>query len=89
VKAKQWFYANKEVVSTREKCSNSFLAKFFPLGETNALWNKILSFQQLRDEAFLGDLQHIHHPCNHPRHGISLPFSILVIGEGKVVVLCQ
>jgi hypothetical protein len=28
-KAKQWFYSNKEAVSTREKCSNAFLAKFF------------------------------------------------------------
>jgi hypothetical protein len=40
-KAKQWFYSNKEVVSTWEKCSNAFPAKFFPLGKTNALWNKI------------------------------------------------
>jgi hypothetical protein len=36
-KAKQWFYAGKEVVSTWEKCSNAFLAKFYPLGKTNAL----------------------------------------------------
>jgi hypothetical protein len=49
-KAKQWFYANKEVVSTWEKCSNEFLAKFFSLGKTNALQNKILSFQQLTDK---------------------------------------
>jgi hypothetical protein len=28
-KTKQWFYSNKEVVSTWEKCSNSFLAQFF------------------------------------------------------------
>jgi hypothetical protein len=48
--AKQWFYSNKEVVSTWEKCSNAFLAKFFPLGKTNALRNKISGFQQLMDE---------------------------------------
>jgi hypothetical protein len=35
-KVKQWFYANKEVVSTWEKCSNACLIKFFPLGKTNA-----------------------------------------------------
>jgi hypothetical protein len=29
-KAKQWFYFDKETVSTWEKCSNAFLAKFFP-----------------------------------------------------------
>jgi hypothetical protein len=47
---KQWFYSNKEAVSTWEKCSNAFLTKFFPLGETNALRNKISTFQQVRDE---------------------------------------
>jgi hypothetical protein len=36
-KAKQWFYKNKEVVSTWNKCSTVFLAKFFPMGKTNAL----------------------------------------------------
>jgi hypothetical protein len=44
-KAKQWFYAKKEAVSTWEKCSNAFLAKFFSLSKTNALRNKISSFQ--------------------------------------------
>jgi hypothetical protein len=47
---KQWFYSNKEVVSTWEKCSNAFLAKFFLLGKTNALRNRISTFQQLTDE---------------------------------------
>jgi hypothetical protein len=36
-KVKQWFYSYKEAASTWEKCSNAFLAKFFPLGKTNAL----------------------------------------------------
>ena len=45
-KAKQWFYQNKEVVSTWDKCSTVFLAKFFPLGKTNALRRRISSFQQ-------------------------------------------
>jgi hypothetical protein len=36
-KMKQWFDSNKEGVSTWEKCSNAFLAKFFPLGKTSAL----------------------------------------------------
>jgi hypothetical protein len=47
---KQWFYSNKEVVSTWEKCANVFLTKFFPLGKTNALQNKISAFQQLTEE---------------------------------------
>jgi hypothetical protein len=51
--AKQWFYSNKEVVSTLEKCSNAFFAMFFPLGKTNALSNKISRFQQLMDETII------------------------------------
>jgi hypothetical protein len=49
-KVKQWFYSNKEVVSTWEKWSNAFLTKFFSLGKTNAFKNKISMFQQLTDE---------------------------------------
>jgi hypothetical protein len=49
-KVKQWFYSNKEAMSTWEKCSNAFLSKFFPFGKTNALQNKISRFQQLTDE---------------------------------------
>jgi hypothetical protein len=48
-KAKQWFYSNNKVVSTWEKCSIAFLTKFFPLGKTNALRNKISIFQQVKD----------------------------------------
>ena len=45
-KVKQWFYQNKEAVSTWDKCSVAFLAKFFLLGKTNALRGRISSFQQ-------------------------------------------
>ena len=50
-KAKQWFYSNRNAVDTWDKCSNAFLVKFFPMGKTNALRNKISSFQQLADES--------------------------------------
>jgi hypothetical protein len=43
-KVKQWLYYNKDAVSAWEKCSNAFLTKFFPLGKTNALQNKISGF---------------------------------------------
>jgi hypothetical protein len=36
-KAKTWFYCNKEAFTTCEACSNAFLAKYFPMGKTNAL----------------------------------------------------
>jgi hypothetical protein len=49
-KVKQWFYSNKEAVSTREKCFNAFLIKFLSLDKTNALRNKISGFQQLTNE---------------------------------------
>ena len=44
-KVKQWFYSNHNAVDTWDKCSNAFLVKFFPMGKTNALHNKISSFQ--------------------------------------------
>ena len=50
-KAKPRFYSNRNVVDTWNKCSNAFLVKFFPIGKTNALCNKISSFQQLADES--------------------------------------
>ena len=37
-KMKQWFYANKDRNTTWEHCSTTFLAKFFPMGKTNALF---------------------------------------------------
>ena len=50
-KAKLWFYQNKEAVSTWDKYSTTFLAKFFPLGNTNALRERISSFQQTEMES--------------------------------------
>ena len=50
-RAKQWFYANREAVSTWDRCSNAFLAKFFPMGKTTALRGRISSFEQTSDES--------------------------------------
>ncbi|XP_066333711.1 uncharacterized protein [Miscanthus floridulus] len=36
-RAKQLFYKEKEPVKTWDKCSTTFIAKFFPMGKTNAL----------------------------------------------------
>ena len=52
-KAKTWFYSNKEACTTWEACSNAFLAKYFLVGKTNALRNRIYSIQQLPDETIL------------------------------------
>ena len=41
-KAKTWFYTYKEGFIT--------LVKYFPVGKTNALRNRIFSFEQLQDE---------------------------------------
>ena len=49
--AKQWFNYNYNAVDTWDKCSNAFLVKFFSMGKTNALRNKISIFQQLADES--------------------------------------
>ena len=50
-KAKTWFYSNKEAFTTWEACSNAFLAKYFPVGKTNALRNRITGIKQLPDES--------------------------------------
>ena len=51
-KAKTWFYT-KEGLDTWDACTNAFLVKYFPVGKTNALRNRISSFQQLQDETVL------------------------------------
>jgi len=48
---KQWFYKEKEVVNTWDKCFAAFLMKFFPMGNTNALRGEISNFQQTSMES--------------------------------------
>jgi hypothetical protein len=43
-KEKQWFYAERDAINTWDKCSKAFLAKFFPVGKTNALHARISGF---------------------------------------------
>ena len=49
-KAKTWFYTYKEAFNTWDACSNAFLVKYFSMGKTNALRNRISSFEQLQYE---------------------------------------
>ncbi|KAJ1255266.1 hypothetical protein BS78_K270700 [Paspalum vaginatum] len=68
-KAKQWFYLNRASLTSWNACSDAFLAKYFPLGKTNALRNKISSFQQLTDETVAEAwerLQEYIAACPHP-----------------------
>ena len=46
-KAKTWFYTYKDTFDTWDACSNVFLVKYFLVGKTNALRNRISSFEQL------------------------------------------
>ena len=48
--AKHWFYDHQEDINTWEKCSKTFLTKFFPIGKTYALRGKITKFQQQQEE---------------------------------------
>jgi hypothetical protein len=76
-KEKQWFYSNKEAVPTWEKCSNAFLSMFFPLGKTNALHNKISTFQQLTDETIAEAWEHLQDYISAcPHHGMEEWFII-------------
>jgi hypothetical protein len=84
-KAKQWFYSNKEAVSTWEKCSNAFLAKFFPLGKTNALRNKISGFQQLTNETIAEAWEHLQDYISAcPHHGMEEWFIIQSFYHGLI-----
>ena len=47
---KQWSYANRSSLNTRDNRTKAFLAKFFPMGKTNAFRGRILSFQQASNE---------------------------------------
>jgi hypothetical protein len=79
------FYSNKEVVSTWEKCSNTFVATFFPLGKTNALWKKISRFQQLTDETIAEAWERLRDyisACSH--HGMEEWFIIQSFYHGLI-----
>jgi hypothetical protein len=70
-KAKQWFYQDKEAVSTWSKCSTAFLTKFLSAGRTNALRTRIINFQQAEIEPIpeaWERLQEYIQAC--PHHGI-------------------
>ena len=61
----------QEAFTTWEACSNAFLAKYFPVGKTNALRNRITGIQQLPDESISEvweRLQEYIQAC--PHHGI-------------------
>jgi hypothetical protein len=77
-------------VSTREKCSNAFLAKFFLLGKTNALRNKISTFQQLMDETIAEAwerLQDYISVCPHP--SMEQWFIIQSFYHGLIHIACE
>jgi hypothetical protein len=72
-------------VSIWKKCSNAFLTKFFLLGKTSALQNKISSFQQLIDETIAEAwerLQDYISAC--PHHGIEEWFIIQSFYHGLI-----
>ena len=49
-KAKTWFYTSKEAFTIWDARSNAFSAKYFPVGKTNALQNRIFGIHELPDE---------------------------------------
>jgi hypothetical protein len=72
-------------MSTWEKCFNAFLAKFFLLGKTNALQNKISEFQQLTNETIAEAwerLQDYISAC--PHHGMEEWFIIQRFYHGLI-----
>jgi hypothetical protein len=58
-KAKTWFCTNKDAFTKWDARSTAFMAKYFPVGKTNALQNKISSFQHLQDETITKSWEHL------------------------------
>ena len=52
-RVKLWFYTNRDNINTWPRCLKAFLAKFFPIGKTNALRGKFFNFQQQKGETIL------------------------------------
>ena len=70
-KAKMLFYTNKDAFIDWDMCSNAFLAKYFSVAKTNALRNRISSFEQLQDETVPEAWEHLQEyiaAC--PHHGM-------------------
>jgi hypothetical protein len=85
-KVKQWFYSNKEALSTSDKCSSAFLTKLFPLGKTNALRNKISRFQQLTDETITEAWERLQdYISTFPHHGMEEWFIIQIFYHGLIL----
>ena len=58
-KAKTWFYTYKEAFNTWDACSNASLVKYFSVSKTNALSNRISSFEHLQDETVPEAWEHL------------------------------
>jgi hypothetical protein len=72
-------------VSTKAKCSNAFLAKFFSLGKTNALRNKISGFQQLTDETIIEAWERLQdYIATCPQHSMEESFIIQSFYHGLI-----
>jgi hypothetical protein len=78
-------FAKKEAVSTWEKCSNAFLIKLFLLDKTNALRNKISTFQQVTDETIAEAWELLlDYVSACPHHGMEEWFSIQNFYHGLI-----
>jgi hypothetical protein len=56
-----------------------------PSKKSPRTWYITFTIQEITQDV----VHHIHHPRNHPGRGMYPHFSILLIGEGKAVVLLQ
>nr|CAD39983.3 OSJNBb0045P24.1 [Oryza sativa Japonica Group] len=85
-RAKQWFYANRATVNTRNKCSTAFLSKFFPMGKTNALRGRISSFQQTRDETAPEAWERLQeYVVTYPHHGMDKRLILQTRNDSKPI----
>ena len=63
--------SNKSSVNTWDNCAKVFLAKFFPIGKTNALRERISSLQQASNETNPEAWEQLQeYILEYPRHGM-------------------
>jgi len=88
--AKQWFYQSKDQFKTWAECSKAFLEKFFLIGQTNILREKILEFHQQKGEPILEAWERFQgYISDCPHHGMEKWLLMQIFYHGLTQRSCE
>jgi len=89
-RAKQWFYQSKVQIKTWRECSKTFLEKFFSIGRTNILRDKISEFHQEKGEPILEAWEHFQgYISDCPHHGMEKWLLLQTFYYGLTQTSCE